>query len=393
MKKVLLIVIALIMVFGVTACGAYGYFDTTRRLSYQNVNIGEWNKDVAGDLMEYLNKADTYVEDIRFIKEIASLLWADEAYDANGDVIQGELRDRYKGYTGEQLKDLIDASIAYIKNYLEVDAKGNVYYPANADSVNSVQLNCNTAPLAGGQSILVAGAILTANLEQSQWNSWEPMTYYISMESPNGEDISDYALELLYSPTCDKTDAFNYAFRLSDPIAYNQYGATRSVPRDSIVWHPVTGQSYLTQVYRNNGAGNYISTYYRHTLSVPASREYENANGETVTGIWSRFEGLDMIISAPISSPSGLKQHFTLRDANAPNRQGMILMGKPDGTITELRLSIFSRNINYDPIGVLPLLLNISRGVKLDANGNPVNETKTDVFPVIRVKATRGYGL
>lgn len=393
MKKILLLTLVIIIGFAVTVYGTYGYFDATKKTNYVNINIGEW-KAVVGNVMDYLNNSDTNVnnggEEVSFLKEIAELIWTGNQYDENGKIQSGTLNERFQGYTNEQLKSVIDSALGYVKNYLQVDANGDISYPNDTSGVQTQVLPYNT-PLAAGQSIQIPSAILTADLETSTYNSWEPMTYYISMESSIGADISDYALEVLYAPPFSMPDAFNYAFRFSDTSSYNQYGTSLTVSRDNIVFYPVVGQNYTTEVMRNNGNNTYVSTLYQHTLIAPPSQEYIDANGNPATRMWSRFTGLNMIMSAPKGSPSGNQQIFEPAPGNT-TREGLILMGKPNGGVTELRISIFSRNINYAAIGIIPLLFNVSRGVALDSNNNPINAgDPTDVFPTIKVRAIKGY--
>lgn len=381
MKKVLLLTLVVLMGFAVTVYGAYGYFDASKNTSYVRINIGEWQA-IVNETMDYLNKSDTYSpngNNVRFLKEIADLIWSDTQYDNNGNIISGSLNERFQKYSTKQLKDVIDSAVKYVKDYLQVDANGEIFYPADASGVGAKVLPYNT-PLVAGQSIQIHSTILTADLETSSNNSWEPMTYYISMESPSGADIADYALEVLYAPPFSTPDAFNYTVRFSDPNSYNTYGSTRTVSRENIVFHPVTEQTYTTEVYRKNTNNkNYSSKLYRHTLIAPEG------------SMWSRFEGLNMFVGEPKGSPLGNQQLFEQAN-NKPNREGMILIGKPNGTPTELRLSIFSRNVNYGPIGIIPLQINVSRGVELANNGNPLNEGQTtNVFPTIKVRAVKGY--
>ena len=86
-------------------------------------------------------------------------------------------------------------------------------------------------------------------------------------------------------------------------------------------------------------------------------------------------------MTSEYGTPIGAQQEILLNN-NPATRTGLILIGKSNGLISELRIDIPERRARTgDSIPIIPLAIVISRGLELDANGNPLPEQSSAMIP------------
>ena len=81
-----------------------------------------------------------------------------------------------------------------------------------------------------------------------------------------------------------------------------------------------------------------------------------------------------------------------MRFDNPSRRAGLVLIGKANGTRSELRIDIPERNPrNGDSVPLMPVAIVVSRGLELDGNGNPL-PTQSDLMiePLITMRVIEG---
>lgn len=374
MKKIkrLVFLIALVVLVLTLAGSAYGYFDVLGVKSDTGLVIGEWNKSVGA--MQYLNVRDPEMNDslgntVSYLKYVADIIWSDAVYNGNGDIVSGTARSQYSDYSNTELKALIDTVITYSENFLTVDGNDNMVFP-NRDSVTEIETHINTM-LSPGESLQIPSVLLAAELYDEI--HWAPVTYSISIESASGEDISDYSIELLYAS--EYAGRFGYQYLVRDYTSYDINRDTGGVDKKHNKINAVTTEIFTDiQAYKFNGSA-YNLINYRHYVDLP---QY---------GEWSRFvKGADLFLDKPSGSPIGTQQQIKSNGT----KPGLSVIGKANGTASELRIGLYDRGNNGDLIKSIPLIINLSRGVMLDVNGNPLSYSAAETQPIIKIRLVAG---
>lgn len=381
MKKHTIIVLSNLILVSVMALAfaypAYGFFDVNNTQGGLGFHLGNW-LSATSDPVEHLNNIFTDVENQEVperegLEYIADLIWENIEYDDDGKLIDGDVASQFNDYSDDDLVELIDNIVDYVDNFLEIDENGAAVFPP-ASQVPEMDTAFNTV-LEPGQSTQFKGVLLLANLAPEVY--WAPVTYTVTLEAPNGEDISDFAVELLYSSIDGNANNFGYQYRIFDADSWNVNRANASVDRSKNALIPLKANKYYnTQVYRSSN-GTYIPADFRHLLKTPLS------------GAWSRFvTGPSLYLGAPSGSSAGQVQQLHL-DTPA-QREGAILMGKANGTRTTMKICFVDRQPVEGLLTTIPLLVNVSRGIRLDANGEPMEYSAASVIPTITVRATAG---
>lgn len=355
------------------AGSTYGYFDVLRDTRNANFNIGSWQ--IIDNVIEYLNQTANETENENFtsseiLNYVSDIIWDNTVFDDSGNLVSGNLANQYADYTESELIELVDIVIDYTDQFLINDTNGNISFPERIN-VSSTEIPLNTM-LQPGESTQVPSVLLTADLYDDIY--WAPIMYSISIESPQGEDISDYALEILYNSAF--AERFSYTYLIRDYTSYNNNRAQGNISKKRNEAVTVTDSLYTDlSVYKYNN-DNYVNTLFRHYLELPSF------------GNWSRFiKGPNMYLDKPSNSSIGMQQQL---NSTNKEREGIILMGKPNGTQTELRLGIFDRGSVGDLIKDIPIILNLSRGIKLDENGNPLSYEYDTAMPTIKIRMVSG---
>lgn len=352
---------------------SFSYFDNLSSHDEIDVNIGKWinlNFPVnADDIVEYCEEHHIELSD--YLLNIIGTF-----NNENKDLL---LDNIFNDYTNGNLIETVELINDFTNHFLKTNADGDPildkdgnpeFLPAN--QVEPIQLipNMNLMP---GEHFIFNEIIQTAQYTNTTW--WSTLTLEISIESEHGEDISDYAIEVLFDKQVfNENNPFAYNYRLVDKISYNDTRADGSVKENkNNLINVVDNVEFKTEVYKNINK-KYISTLYSHIYNKP-----------NFPGNWTRLPfGPNYYISEPRQSDQGLQQQFISRNT----RQGMILMGKPNGSKVDLRIHLSDRNPRYeDGMPLIPISLVLTRGLQLDNKGKPLpNQSTIEVNPIIKIK-------
>ncbi|MGB4015520.1 MAG: hypothetical protein WBL47_06830, partial [Bacilli bacterium] len=207
----------------------------------------------------------------------------------------------------------------------------------------------------------------------------------LTMEDPLGGDISDYVIEVLFDARpYDENAPFSYNYLIRDKTSWNNNRAGDEIDIDENQLVPVAYDVVFNSVvYRDKGDG-FVPVNYRHMYAAPQ-----------FTGNWSRLPiGPNIYLGPPTGeydTPIGSQQEI-LRFDNPRSRAGLVLIGKANGTRSELRIDIPERNPrNGDSVPLMPVAIVVSRGLELDGNGNPL-PTQSDLMiePLITMRVIEG---
>ncbi|HKL94427.1 MAG TPA: hypothetical protein VJZ69_04010 [Clostridia bacterium] len=371
-SRIFIILISLLLAVLATAGTAYGYFDNLSYNDLYNTNLGDWLKNP----MNYLNFVNTTKLDgngnpADFKPYIANIIW-DNAVIIDGKINNGQVNAVFNSYSDENLVELIDLMIEFVNNFLNVNTAGTPSFPT-ASTVQYVDTNFS-ANLLPGQSTQFKSVMLFANL--AQMTSANPVSFTITLEETNGVDIADFAVEIMYLNLNGNSKNFKYSYVLRDETAKKPQVASTAVTKANNSLRLVNSQTvYNTRVYRN--FGSWQSFNYKQRMDVPAFAG------------WSRFVlGPNVELVKPLPKNSN-KQVLQLI-SSPTQREGAILMGKHDGSKTSMRLAIEGRTLGTGYITAIPLIINVSRGIRLDASNNEITETVPTVTPKITIRTVVG---
>jgi hypothetical protein len=375
----------------ITVQGSLSFFDSFYKTS-NSVTIGEWTSGPAspGSIIDYVNNNDITIpnpnpgqEDIDISNYISSIIFNDVVKDEEGNILSGIIDPLYEDYTINEIIEAISLIKNFTDNFLVIDSNGNPQFPVNT-TVETIDVGLNEI-LEPGQSLQLNKVFQTADLQGSQ--DWTPITLQLTIESPVGTDssrtdMSDYVIEVLADgKPFANTNPFTYKYLYNDMSAYDTYVAQSSGV--NFVKNEINSvTSFVTKIYRNNGT-SFVPVNYQHTFTKP-----------TFSGSWNRFNvGPNIYVDAPVGqhgSPIGAQQLFK-KDSPA-TRLGLILIGKPNGYKAEILLDIYNRiPANGNSLPVIPLILVVSRGLRLDANGNGApNQSTSMVQPIIKMRVVKG---
>ncbi len=350
----------------------YGYFDVLSNESGLNLSIGDW--DLETDAIEYLNNRSPEITGtdgsvVNYLDYVADIIWSDAVYNGAGDLVSGSIRPQYASYPPEEIKRIIDTIISYTDNFLTADDSGDIVFPERL-SVTQIELPFD-AFLSPGESAQFSASLLAADLYDDVY--WSPIMYSISIEGADGANISDFALELLYA--AEYAGRFGYQYLIKDSTSYNVNRAQGRISANDNSPYYVTSEQF-TDIYAYELSGSsYSKATYRHYINEP------------MYGEWSRFtEGAMLYLDKPSGSPIGSQQQIN----SNKTKIGLSLIGKANGTASELRIGFFDRGRTGDLIKNIPLIINLSRGVMLDGNGNPLDYSAAATKPVIKIRLVSG---
>jgi len=369
MKKIITSSIGIIFLF-VCTINCYGYFDSLIKKTDINITIGSWEN--INTAFSYLNNKNPKILNINgietsILKNVAQLLWNDIIYNDEGKIVSGNLRTEYNNYDNINIKEIIDGICDYISSFLKINEQGLIYYPDNSN-VESQNINFNTILQPDNYEDFLS-VFLSANLTDGYW---APITYSVTLEADS--DISDFSLEILYTPPENKDNMFSYQCRIIDENLYNTTVSDKEISKDknNLVLIKADYQYEISAIkYINNN--NFINDTITHKLKEPSF------------GNWSRFiTGANLGISKKIKNIYNNYEQ-TLKELSPKSREGMIIIGKPDGNKVELRLSITNRGQWDKPsFDIMPIIIRISRGNTESGNSN------IEIIPKITIKAVQG---
>jgi hypothetical protein len=205
----------------------------------------------------------------------------------------------------------------------------------------------------------------------------------ITLEALNGQDISDFAIEIIFDKNpFSEIDEFSYNWLLRDETTTNEYISKDGISLGQNDMTPISGNTlFNTQVFRNV-SGQFVPKMFRQNYPKP-----------TFAGNWSRLPyGPNYYLAEPTSKGSriGVQQMFEMLHPKL--RTGVILAGKANGTKSELRLD-FPIRVPYDgrSAPLIPFVIALTRGVELDSSGNPIpNQSTLCIKPFIKMKVIQG---
>jgi hypothetical protein len=349
------------------AATAYGYFDVLYGATGGKLHTGEWRGPNA--LIAYLNSRDNSLASggtsSEALQYYGNLFFDNTVFDNNGKLLSGNLKPAFSSYSEDVLKDFIDACAEYGKHFLTADTTGIPRLLSYGDATEASVYVPNLRP---GQTEQAYKILLPANLAEDIY--WAPVTYAISMELP-GCNISDWSIELLYSPPGGMGNTFAYQYLVRDATSHNVNRAQGQTEKASNALSLIRTDIDNSLIVFRQQKNAYTASTFVHTLQKPSS------------GLWSRFlSGPNMQLGKPTGSTIGPQQQLdTLSPAS---RTGMILMGKSNGTKTEILVGFYNRGTAANPITAIPLILNISRGT------SPGFSPDISIVPAIKIRAYAG---
>lgn len=385
-QKIFLTVFVLLFAFFFMMPSSLSIFDSRSTNLNGIVPIGTWvdpNAPVTPETLEdYLEDLDTvivtnpnqenadteaYLYDILFEK------------DENGDPDTSQINPIYEDYTLEEMIETITLIQEFASEFLVYDTEGNPTFPSST-TVTPVDIGFNQV-LMPGQSTQFKQVLLTANNASTTYYS--PVAINISIEAPNGEDISDFAVEILIDGRpFTLTSPFSYNYLYVDRTSWNNNRAQGGLSASQVTLNTLQAPTiFTTTAYRLIGS-SWQPVNYSHNFTTPV-----------YSGDWSRFpQGPNVYLAAPSGSTIGNQQQFTAYSGQNRYRTGMILMGKANGTTSEIRLDLPIRNPrNSGSAPVIPVVVVVSRGLELDANGNSVaNQRTNEIVPIVKVRMIEG---
>lgn len=358
-NKYLLIVLFFLLTIVFFVQKSYSYFDLLETKDNVSIMIGSWGeyikKATAEAVGEYINDnfpANTYPKRAEYYLDIF------------GSHINNEyqLNPLYENYSVEEMEELIDLVHQFSETFLIFNHSGNQKYEPRF--LKPREMEFLTLPALGALS--PGGSHFTKQVVQTVYHpheKWREITIQVTMEAPNGEDISDYAVELLYdsAPFSQTQSPFEIRYRFIDPFTtYDRY-----VHNHAYISSVQAKIEFDSRVFKQNGE----EKLYKHSYPKP-----------TQVGQWSRFTHAPNYYLAA-------NQRFLF---NSSIQEGVILKGRADGRKVEMRFSM-KNGVSWDGnfLPVFPIAVVITRGVAVDASGNPLpNQSSVMVEPIIKIKVS-----
>ena len=327
-----------VLTFLVFIPNSFSYFNALSSQATNNINIGTWN-DRPHDLLNYF------------------IAYVQENYPRNSDDLlelmttnKTGLKFLYENYKMAELTQAVDLLNDFEINFLTRDESGQSVF---IKDINEPVTMPSLGLLQPGENTIIKQFIQTAQYSQIPWYS--ALTLQLIIESPHGEDISDFSVEVLIdSKAFSRQTPFSYNYLLVDDISYNRYRAqstlisqTNTQTQDWI--------EFNTQISKKKDS-KYLPTTYLHSYEKPS-----------LSGDWIRFQtGPNYYLSEPVQTAMGMQQEFVTNGT----REGLILIGRPNGSTVELRINIPVRNpYEGDNLPVIPISFIVSRGLLLDDDG------------------------
>lgn len=364
------------------------HFDKLAREKIYTLTIGEWAYyGQPNDIVEIIKEEQGWVDDNDYYNDyLFDLIFIPK--DPNNPEHEDldpiykdyvEVKEFYQNYTIPEIVEIVDLLKDFTDAFLtDKDEDGNPIYPDGL-SVTPVELELGEG-LLPGQSKQINQVFHTANSTGQHPNAWIPLMISLSIEAPEGYDefdISDFAIELLIdgNPFAE-SNPMTYRYVLWDKYSGSSKNRLQSNQiKINSFNYAITDTIYYNNEIRRKVGSTYTPVIYRHKLTKP-----------TLYGNWNRFPiGPNYYLGAP----TGGNNHQTYHPFSPDSRSGMILNGTADGKQTEIRLEIPQRN--PQDTYAIPIVVNISRGLELDENLNPLELQKQDsVLPVVKIKIVSG---
>lgn len=378
-KKLMIILISCTVVL-MTAGMTYGYWDTLSFAGNPNFNIGEWmNGGIVAEASE----------------TVYNSIYNDWTVDSAGNLVVNEFNPVYANYTPEEIIEAIAAIEESQTSFLTTDGSSTSYL--ERPEAEYVELS-SIGSLSPGQSVQIYKIVDFSEFSQDIY--WAPVSLLVSLEQTEGYDISDYMVEVLIDYSA--IQSLTYSVRCVDEenTLYNGLSYIGNV-QASLTSAP---SYYLTSPVNtvisvnaptgavNNGMPVTSLVRYSHTINKP-----------TRTGNFGRLpQGSILSIDPPqLTWKNNNKYYPQYLVASNKTAQGVYTIGKPNGFRTVLRCGLDTHKlVTKNPNGgiygnTLPIIINISRGKKVDANGNVLAQQNTRAaVPTVSYKLVKGqiYG-
>lgn len=382
MKKLLATFVALILIsaFTVTAVGTtLGYWDTLSGSAYNLIYAGSWRgtKTVADAIYDTIfNK------------------WHK---DENGTVVVDEENPVYKDYTDAEMEETIEILEEFFENFLKINPDtGETSFPDRAD-VQYVDVDVPKA-LLPGDSVQISKLIEFSNFSQEIY--WSPVLISLGLEGEDGQDVSDFMIEILVDYAA--VEQFQYTYIFDDKeLAFVRSGGEANVSQGTATAYKNSYSAVDSTVYTDVSV-NKFNGQYNNSLPLTSAVTYRHAlNPITKTGQYGRFPTGAKVLVDTYTQQWINGQPYYMQELKAfGSTTGLSLVGKPNGYRNEMRVSFEHRiplvleyDSNNNPVyqSSLPIIINVSRGLKLDESGNPAADQSTDaVVPVIDFKVVQG---
>jgi len=367
MKKfIYFISLTLIFLFvGTIYC--YSYFDLLVQKNSISMPIGIWENNNA---FYYLNNKKPSMinnegEKITITKNIAELIWTDIKYNENNNIISGNLRTEYINYEFKDIVNAIDKINEYFTSFLKINENGLIYYP-EYNKVDSFNINFNKTLLAGEYQDYL-NFILTADITNAYY---APITFIVTLEADS--DISDFALELLYTPPQNAPNMFTYEYRIIDNNLNNPTICNNKIDKKN---------NDLLLIKSNYEYDIHAIKYFDKKFETETISHYSKIAD---FGSFSRFiTGSNLAIGKTKKNKYKINEQILI-ESNPKTSKGLYIIGKPNGNLVELRLSIMDKGEwNKPSFDIIPIIIRISRGISSYEKNNIV-------IPKITIKAIKG---
>ena len=371
-RKIIIILLffSVIILFPVESSA---YFDKFQFNNPGNATIGDWSKEASNtNIIEEIKKEAVWIDDKNIDDDYLVDLIFDNYDPENPE--DAQINPLYNQYTTmDEIKEVISLIKEFTESFLEVNGGEPVFKPYV--EVVPVDLNITSA-LLPGENTQIYQVLQTADATSESPNGWIPIMLSLSIESTEGYDLSDFAVELLIDGN---------AFALTNPMSYRYVlydaysgGAKNRVQSDRISVSSfnkkVTNEIIYNTRIKEKVNNVYNDIMYKHKLTVP-----------TIGGNWNRITGPNYYLGEPINTQTNHQTFYGVK--NDSFREGMVLNGSSDGKQVEMRVEIPNRN--PQDTYVIPIVINISRGLRTDENPNSTDP----VLPNVKIKVVKGSHL
>lgn len=350
---------------------SYGYFDNLQGSRSSTILIGDWLNNVPN-----AEDVEQYVKEIIF-PEDENL--ADYVLETIGEYVDGEyvVDEVFSDYSMQELVEIVDLINEFTDTFLDYN-DGDVTFPNIKVDPIPIDLNESFNP---GSVKYIKKVIQTA--EYANTTDWAPITFQLVLSAPEGVDISDFSVEVIFDATpLAIVNPFAYDYILKDPYRnyYSMFGQ-QTVSSNVNSNLPLMGEvSYINRAYSVN-QNKFLR--FKHEYFAPSQ-----------TGEWKRFPiGPNLYFNKPATGGlwAGMRQQFELE--SVPNKQvGMTLSGRNDGGVVEILFNMNARRPRTEgSLPVIPVTIIISRAMEVNENGEVLSTQRTNpIIPDVKFRVVKG---
>lgn len=325
------------------------YFNPIKKNFENGFEIGDW--------LEYIPDEE-YIQDY-LLEEIfeEDPTTADFILNTIGSVDSNDeftVSETFEDYTMKEIIEVAKLIEEFMENFLDED---NKFPTKNKPGLSEVNVKEGLLP---GEVVYLKQVFVLANYRRLGQN--DPLTIQIALELP-GVDLSDFYIEVLVDKMpLDENRPFAY----EADLRYNNQNIG-NVKRNKNSENLTLIGGSINYTTRNNQ----VNLNYYHNIPKPDS-----------TGYWHRFT---------VGDDYAINTSGNIITSSQGQRQGLKLIGSPNGArvILNFHLTFRTPRSGID-LPIIPLTLAVSRGVKQDINGNPLEQSTERIKPIISTRIVDG---